>query len=680
MKWGIKKNTRRGERTEILKMIEAGNEDLASAGGVARIGPIRVSENKLGRWKKEAQGMVDLQFENEDVNETLDLDACRIDLLDGEDCIDRVRNEPIVAEVGEANDLAGEDELLQQNIMDGDRQNESARALERLNATLSDPEFANELGVTKSFYDAADIPNSPKLSRLLAAMKIDLEVPSMSLDESNLPKETADVSHIRPSDLVRIPIVRTLDINQDDEEKPRVIVLSRKRPRRSRLSQSSYFQRWFFRAVQNAANPLDEIDLFPNPRFVDLDEDPSHSVLPPPPLLPLQQQRIEGEAKLQKLERMFSPGNWAVIEAMEALGHIYYDLDLNASAEKLYLKVAAFKAKTLGDDHEDTLWAYLNTVQATFQQGRYTQAETLHRTLHSRILNHVASDSLLARRSVELGADIQYEMGRYRECECRRRELLQMCLSKFGLRDESTWDALRDVAADLEAREEWAECGHLLITAHQLQLAISSISETSNYYYFMRQFASNMLDQGEYEESHRLLMDAFEQSKKRFGGESRVTLLMSYELGRCLRLQGELHESEEILRDTLTKMTLLCGPLNKETTNSSYELALTLMKMEHWQEATTLLEQVYLVGIRLYGLEHHDTILTRKTLEERYEGQGLDDDTVWSRLESLEEQVEYETDEDEEEGFFDEDMEEEDGSDAEEEAQPAKRYRAAAAC
>jgi hypothetical protein len=61
---GLRKNTTRSERAAIVKSLAAGGDGGGEA--VMVVGPIRMNKDKLGRWKKEIQGMDVLQ--NDDLS------------------------------------------------------------------------------------------------------------------------------------------------------------------------------------------------------------------------------------------------------------------------------------------------------------------------------------------------------------------------------------------------------------------------------------------------------------------------------------------------------------------------------------------------------------------------------------------------------------------------------------
>jgi tetratricopeptide (TPR) repeat protein len=696
--WGLKKNTTRTQRADIIKTLdEKEGVPGSSDSNPLRVGRIRLNDHKLGRWKKEVQSMKPWEtvdegrsmFENpsngkhynQKHHDVLGGDV-RINIIEqipglnpwngeirvNQDMLYEEYNDPHEHYTVPAKDQSGIAELqeiprFQVAIWEVDIREPSALA--RLNATFLDPEF------TKTIYDAADIPGSPKLSRLFEAMKIDLQVQEMSLDDTPKLDKNDCISPVVLYNKAKQP-TQSMDHEGRSGQGSKAVVPSRKRQRRLSFT-NSYFERWLFRAVRNAANPLDEIDVFPNPRFVDLDEESSGSSSPPVPLPPLQQRRCESEDRIRKLTQLLPSDSKVIVKEMAKLAWICWALGQNSMCERLWQQVAASRAETLGPDHPDTLTAYLEIVVANINKSHYATASKLHHFLHSRIIDNIRSDDSLAIRSTDTMAIIEFNLGNYKQSEKRTRKLLQICLSKFGLQHISTWRTLISLAYDLLSRGEYSQCEHLYNTAEQLRHKIVTIPERDACV-SMSHLAITLAEQGRYEESCSLARDALRKSKAVLGVDHPDTLDIGCELGTCLRYQGKLEESEEVLRDTIARSTSLRGSLHADTICSVYELARTLMECKRWKEVQVLLEQTFLSQAKMRGLAHPYTKDTIENLILCYKELGFDieESGVDARLETLLDGLEMDRADEAEEVS---DVDPQEGDAAEEARRPAKIYR-----
>lgn len=617
--WGMCKNMKRCQRLAVMKGLEAGEAEIGM------MGPVRLNEGKLRRWKKEAQNMGAIRDESM---------KSKVD-----DSFLQPPDEKEDPHIGQAADVVNPDfdniegiEEIIQRKPERSPLAPSHSALDRLNQALQDPGFAQELGVTKTYWDAADIPGSPELSRFFEALRIAAEVPELSLDDDKGPPEgPPEDGCISPEILlvVKKPTGAKRAIRRPAKCEQAIVMTGKRGPS---TRPDLQVQSWLLQALQNSVNPFHEIDVFP--RVVDLEEEETHGQQPVVPRTPLQQQLLEHKERLQKFKKLkLSPESDAVMEELSKLGKIYYDLGQYHSAELSYHQLATAREKRWGEDDPRTLSSSLNIVRMKINQGYFSQAAVLHQTLHPRILNVANSGSRLARDSIRTGANIDMYCNRMEEMDNGYRQILQICLTKYGLRNIETWTALTNMATRISFKE-LAGSEHLFRIAQQLKDQVTGMSER-RFWRGMTYFPNILAEQGNLEDACTIARVVARNLEQIFGLGTPDTLMAYRELGRALRRQGKLDEAEEVLWRASNESIALFGRRGRDTLKVLFELALTLKLEEKYQEAATLFEDVSRGKTVSQGRNNPITIRARKYLVACYKVIGHDEVLIEQKLVDL---------------------------------------------
>ena len=281
-----------------------------------------------------------------------------------------------------------------------------------------------------------NIPGSPRLTSLFSALKIDKEIPLLSINS-----EVPDIprSHISKGEFL-VAAQNEDDSSGDDKIRSSSIARVRRSNSYPRLLDSgtkaknvtinSYFQQWI-KLAQRTISPLVEISPFP----VTKQSGSSFSVIRRfNPYKPLNLRINECQERLEKLENHLPPDNPGVISQVQQLAELLLEVGKSKQAETLYLRVALAKQKYYGPEHPETVTEYLNIVLAKEQGGAHPEALALHQKLHAKIIEVFGYESELGITSLTMMGGIVYHHENNLEAEVLQRQSLQLALSHLGRR------------------------------------------------------------------------------------------------------------------------------------------------------------------------------------------------------------------------------------------------------
>ena len=516
------------------------------------------------------------------------------------------------------------------STLEMDMLHRSGEALSALENAWSLALKSEDLGRSPfSLWDAADITGSPTSFRLIEALKIESEIPHLSLESP---------PQVEVRDCISNPDLRELHNSLPVMERAKNTpptntfelkslacssLSSRKRKSRSSFAES-YFHKWLLAAIENSADPLRE--LWPFPTSSNDDEDSltpaCKSTIEGKSPMSLELRRIESEKRLWKLEQTLKPHNAGLLAAMADLAGIYGDQGKFDSAVRLYRRVALAREQTLGCDHYNTLRASLNVIDLTLSLGKYSQAKKLHRDIHSKILLLVVPDETLVISSMSLEAGIESCLGNRHEAEKLYRQVLQIRLNRYGLHHNTTLSTLSKLAELLKLQKQFVQSEQLSRTVIQVYTGLKGglIHMDRRY----RSVLASVLDeQGKYEESTTLLEQAVKFSQEAFGMDHRYTLRAFGKQARSLRFQGRFREAEALIKPKIVRLIKVMGEEDPDILLCKDELTLNLIARGCLKEATTYCEELLRIRVEIYGVQHKYTTALRDMLVICYKKQGL---------------------------------------------------------
>lgn len=472
----------------------------------------------------------------------------------------------------------------------------------------------------QTIWTIANIPGSPNLTRFFTALKVDDEFPippPLRLPSPNRQFITQD----QWSDLVKKPIDETAEVEADNLNA--VAPLS-ERHRRLSNSPELLICKWLLLQIERPWTPLNEVYPFPTTIQSRTARNGTY-IIKASPGKARRLQIMESEARLQKLQKVFSPDNPGLIDEMDHLAGLYRKEGKYWHAESLYHRVALVRKDTRGPCHVETLESYLKVIAMKAMQKIDSETLTLHQDLDRKIQKLLGPYHHLALDSRDLLAEILSHIGKNKEAEILKRELLQIMLNEFGQRHKKTVRAMAELGHTMTFLKQYTLSEELLWTG--FQIVSQDVVYPEEYLYNTQLYLGDALKlQGRYVEGCSLLKDALRRSMSSHGMEHPTTLLGIYCLADLLRLNGELGESELLMRPNLLRLGKALGPKPRIILLSVHEFADTMAGLEMWTEGASLYEYVFRGYSECYGPDHYITCSVRHQLEESYAMQGLYED------------------------------------------------------
>ena len=320
----------------------------------------------------------------------------------------------------------------------------------------------------------------------------------------------------------------------------------------------------------------------------------------------------------------------SLIEDMRSIAHRHFELGHRRMSELWWRRVVSCSLGLPGYQPLKILYACLQVINNVRLQGRIAEAQNLHRDVHQKIMNLVNPDHELSIFSKETLADMQGDFGDYDSEVAIYREILQICLLRFGVRDALTLERLLWLGWALNESGQTREAETILCL--QVELYCQSPNEAEreltmlqNELRSMSMLAACLNKQQRYEESENVLDMAQGRFMNLLRLESRWCWHYYDERAEVFRAKGRLLESEEILRGILRN-----APNHPDWAimNKMQKLADFLTETGRGAEAVIWMEKIFSMGIELYGITHRCSREDCKQLGFCYAKQGRYDDAV----------------------------------------------------
>lgn len=346
---------------------------------------------------------------------------------------------------------------------------------------------------------------------------------------------------------------------------------------------------------------------------------------------------------------------------MDDIGLAYTKLGLYEQAEPLLVRGLELRLEHQGAGDAKTAVSRNHLGELRTAQGRYAEAETLHRAAlaaaegrHEEALEAEARDGLalalfyqgqaepaerLLRENLELRRRLQGEgheevagtlnnlalvvktLGRYAEAETLYAQTLELGRRLFGDDHPAVAVALNNLAEALRAQGQCARASGLYREA----LAIERVqlgAEHPDLADPLDNLARCLLEQGELTEAEELFGRALELRRRAHGAEHPKIAAALDGLARVHQQRGELARAEALEREALALARRLLGPEHPEVATLLGNLAIVLTLGGNLAEAESASREALELHRRLRGAEHPEVATDRHNLAELLRRQG----------------------------------------------------------
>ncbi|KAE9374920.1 hypothetical protein N431DRAFT_533883 [Stipitochalara longipes BDJ] len=344
----------------------------------------------------------------------------------------------------------------------------------------------------------------------------------------------------------------------------------------------------------------------------------------------LRAKEIECRARFKALDSMKRVDILKLVEDMRSLCWRQYELDQYDLAESWSRCVVTSTLKISDIHPTKVLYACLDVLDLLRVRGKFKEALGLHPMVHDQIMKLVRPDHDLAILSRLIFAEIQNGLHEYEHEVSVCREVLQLCLLRFGTKSRDTLHILVNLAIALGRTGQYKEAETLSHIQIQLDYEVSKYTgrdavDNLNALVSMVTLARCFTYQGKYDDSASVLHTAETCFENVIGAKNSYTWHHSFEKAEMLRRMGRLLESEEILRAQL-----------EHAPESAYEdvrlglkfLADLLIETGRENEVIVLWEKMFSLDIEMFGIEHKISRADCKKLGFSYAELGRYDDAL----------------------------------------------------
>jgi tetratricopeptide (TPR) repeat protein len=279
---------------------------------------------------------------------------------------------------------------------------------------------------------------------------------------------------------------------------------------------------------------------------------------------------VQGQGQVETLE--FRP---AEFRSQHQTGDSYYRQKMYKEAETMFRQALQGREKTLGPDHEDTLYSAHSLGLSLYRQKGYKKAEAIFRQAlqgRDRVLGHNHAETLSSTHW--LGLSLYYQK-RYEEAEIEFRRALQ-------------------------GREETLGYDH------------------KDTLYSANQLAMSLYDQDQYKEAETMSRRALEGREKVLGHEHEETLNSTHRVGLSLYYQKRYKAAAPMFRRALLGREKTLGYDHRHTLYSAYWLGLSLYYQRQYKEAETMLRRTLQGREKTLGHDHEETVNARECMDKAH--------------------------------------------------------------
>ena len=229
------------------------------------------------------------------------------------------------------------------------------------------------------------------------------------------------------------------------------------------------------------------------------------------------------------------------------------------TGELIWRDTLGFIEENLGEEHLDTAASYNNLAYVLYDQGRYAEAEPLHRKgleIHKQALGETHPNTAASYNNVAANLNAQ---GHYAEAETLFRKGLEIRKQTLGEAHPDTATSYNNVAANLNAQGRYAEAEPLYRKG--LEIRRQALGETHpNTAESYNNVAYNLNAQGRYAEAEPLYRKGLEIFKQALGETHPDTATSYNNVAANLNAQGRYAEAEPLYRKAVEIMERALEP------------------------------------------------------------------------------------------------------------------------
>ena len=310
-------------------------------------------------------------------------------------------------------------------------------------------------------------------------------------------------------------------------------------------------------------------------------------------------------------------------QLMTNLGMLVQHQGRYAEAQALHKQALSVREALLGGVHPDTATSINNVAEALYRQGRYAEAQRLFEralVIRETTLGEDHEDTMA---SVNNLAVVLESQGRYREAQGLYERALAVRERLLGEDHPDTATSVNNLAGVLERQGRYAEAQPLLERALVMTETVLGGDHLATAM-SLHNLASVLARQGRYDEAQSLLERALAIKELVLGGDHPTTATSLNNLGMILESRGQYCEAQRLYERALMVREKVLGGDHPATATSLNNLAEILERQGRYGETKPLYERALAIKERVLGEDHPDTATSLNNLgmvlvrQERY--------------------------------------------------------------
>lgn len=473
----------------------------------------------------------------------------------------------------------------------------------------------------QTLWDSARIQDSPTLTTLMIALKIEEEMPL--LPPPVLPHKVESVT-LKQLDLASV----CADEEQEATESTAVVAGSAKHQGKRRKQQIKINFEFLQNLVEEPYTLVKEVSPFPISNGA---RKRSYGAVTRSSPSSLKLRISNCRAQLYTMQKTLPSDSSAILLKQEQLAELFEENGQHRLANDLYVKILKTKQEVLGPNHVDVAWTCLDILWNMVSWGKGKQMLEGHQKFHNVIMNSYGPRTKIGGRSTRLLAWIYYKLHDYQQAEKLERQRLQIALNDFGMADQVTIYAMADLGMNLyRLNFRRADSIDLLASGENLVRYSIHINRTILGSTIEEEFSlcitlmDILISKKEYKESLAMLRSCLPQCLEIFGLENGWTFTFSLQLAKVFRNLENLVAAEKVI-----KLLLLIYSASQFYIAEGFligileEFMWVQGKLEQWYEASVRAEEALRANYRLSGADHIFTAWAEDDLNYYYSKQGL---------------------------------------------------------
>ncbi|KAH8660124.1 hypothetical protein BX600DRAFT_522911 [Xylariales sp. PMI_506] len=311
----------------------------------------------------------------------------------------------------------------------------------------------------------------------------------------------------------------------------------------------------------------------------------------------------------------------ATVRLLTNIGWSSYRQGKYAEAEVMHRQALELLESVLGRDHPSTLGSMMGLASVLDNQGKYTEAEVMHRQTLELLESVLGRDHPSTLGSMMGLACVLDNQGKYTEAEVMHRQTLELLESVLGRDHPSTLGSMMGLANVLDNQGKYTEAE--VMHRQTLELKESVLGRDHPDTLGSMNNLANVLDnQGKYTEAEVMHRQTLELRESVLGRDHPSTLSSMNNLAISFKNQGKYAEAEVIHRQTLELKESVLGRDHPSTLSSMNNLASVLDNQGKYTEAEVMHRQTLELLESVLGRDHPSTLRSMNNLAESFRQQG----------------------------------------------------------